>query len=218
MSANVSRVPSLVSQSCSSRIPGVSIRRPESGNTMSCRAVLVAARGCPIRGPLRSGADRGRRADSRWSIFRHPDDPSNAPVCPNPRYWRSTSTSPGTRQDTRAQGPPQRTRGRFRPCLDVARHVRFVQHHDGSRPAVGRHEQVALDPSRVEITVQTGHKKHGVDVGGDDLLFGWIAGRAPREPASARKHAQRFGCHRNVRQLRATQSPMAGKSARPEAR
>jgi hypothetical protein len=35
--------------------------------------------------------------------------------------------------------------------------------------------------------VETAHQKHRVDVRGDDLLFGWIPCRTPREAAAARQ-------------------------------
>ena len=75
--------------------------------------------------------------------------------------------------------------------VDVSRRivdeVRLVQHDDRRGAALPRDDQVALDPPRIEIAVEAADEKHDVDVGGDDLFFGGIAGRAAREAAEPRQ-------------------------------
>ena len=88
----------------------------------------------------------------------------------------------------------------------------------GAAPLSHGDQQIALDAARVEVAVEAGDEKHDVDVGGDDLFLGGIAGGAPRE-AAARAAAPR-GCARRRRRRggsSATQSPTAGKSARAAA-
>ena len=58
----------------------------------------------------------------------------------------------------------------------------------GVAPLSERDEQIAFDPARVEVAVEPDDEEDDVDVRGDDLFFGAIAGRAAREAARARQH------------------------------
>ena len=71
---------------------------------------------------------------------------------------------------------------------DVVNQVRLVEDDHRRRPAVPRGQEIPFDAARIEIVVETRNEQHDVDVRGDDLFFGWIAGRAAREPAESRQH------------------------------
>ena len=58
----------------------------------------------------------------------------------------------------------------------------------GVAPLSERDEQVSFDPARVVVAIEPGDEEDDVDVRGDDLLFGAIAGGAAREAARARQH------------------------------
>ena len=66
--------------------------------------------------------------------------------------------------------------------------VRLVQHDDWRGAAVPGSQQIALDSSRVEIEVEARDEKGDVDVGGEHLLLGGIAGRPARKTAGSRQH------------------------------
>ena len=85
-----------------------------------------------------------------------------------------------------------RHRGRQRPdlfdvALRIVDEVRLVQHDDRGGAALPGDEEVALDPAWVEITIEAADEEHDVDVGGNDLFLGAIAGRASREAARSRQ-------------------------------
>src|SRR5688500_11099706 len=79
----------------------------------------------------------------------------------------------------------------------------FRSHHDRSRAAPGDQQQVALDPARVEVRIQTAHDEHGVDVGRDQLLLVMLAGRAaldravPRQQRNDPRFSRRFAFHQH---------------------
>ena len=50
------------------------------------------------------------------------------------------------------------------------------------------HQQVALEPAGVVVAVKPHDQEHGVDVGGDDLLFGGFSGHLAREAAAPGQH------------------------------
>ena len=66
-------------------------------------------------------------------------------------------------------------------------HVGLVEDHDRAGAALVRQHQVALEPARVVVAVEAHHEEHGVDVGGDDLLFGQLAGDLARKLAAPRQ-------------------------------
>ena len=91
-----------------------------------------------------------------------------------------------------------RDRARERPhlrhhCLAIGRHVGLVQDDDRRRTTFRGYEQITLDPSQVEIAVETGDEKHRVDVRGNDLLFRRIACGAPGKTAVPRQHRRNTG-------------------------
>ena len=56
--------------------------------------------------------------------------------------------------------------------------VGFGQHDDRLHPAAAHQQQIAFDPARIEITIQTAHHKHGIDIRRDHLLAVMLAGGA----------------------------------------
>ena len=65
--------------------------------------------------------------------------------------------------------------------------IGLVEDHHRPRAAFVGQDQVALQPARVVVAVEAHHDEDGVDVGGDDLLFGQLAGDLARELAAARQ-------------------------------
>ena len=96
--------------------------------------------------------------------------------------------------------------------------IRLVEDDDRRGAAFPRGHQIALDAARIEIVIEAGHQEDDVDVGGDDLLLGGIAGGAAREARRARQDGAdpRVAASPGAAST-ATQSPTAGKSARPAA-
>ena len=89
---------------------------------------------------------------------------------------------------------------------------------DRPRAALPRHGEVALEAARVEVVVEPRDDEGGVDVGGDDLLDGLVAGGLAREDALARQHGVDRGAVATASPRRtATQSPTAGRSRRDRA-
>ena len=72
--------------------------------------------------------------------------------------------------------------------LGVGAHVRLVEDEHRGGAAVPDGHEVPLDPPQVEVVVEAAHDKHGVDVGGDELPAGRLAGRLAREAVAARQH------------------------------
>ena len=72
--------------------------------------------------------------------------------------------------------------------LRIGDQVRLVQHDHRRGAALPGDDEIALEAPRIEVVIETADEKHGVDVGSDDLFFGGIAGRAPREPAGPGQH------------------------------
>jgi hypothetical protein len=85
--------------------------------------------------------------------------------------------------------------------LGVIDHVRLVQHHDRRSAALDGDQQISFDSSGVEIPVETGDEENGIDVCGDDLLLGCIAGRATGELATSRQHGNDSAVTRMLRWL-----------------
>ena len=69
----------------------------------------------------------------------------------------------------------------------IGREVRLGEDDGRRRAALARHQQVALEPAMVVVTIEPHHDEHHVHVGGDHLLAGRFAGRAAREGAAARQ-------------------------------
>ena len=63
-------------------------------------------------------------------------------------------------------------------------------------------------PAGVEVAVEPGDEEDDVDVGGDDLFLGGVAGRAPREAAVPRQHGDGYARRRRAA-ARSTRDPVA---------
>ena len=90
----------------------------------------------------------------------------------------------------RAHGVDGRARGDrldLGACIgaDVVDEVGLVEDDDRPRAAVPGGREVALDAPQVEVVVEAADQEDRVDVGGDDLLLGGLAGDLAREPAAA---------------------------------
>ncbi len=82
----------------------------------------------------------------------------------------------------------QRQGGDLRgPTLRIDAEVRLRQRHHGSRPALPRGGEIALDPARIQVGVQRGDHKGDVDIGGDDLQTPQAVGRPAHESRAARQ-------------------------------
>jgi hypothetical protein len=68
--------------------------------------------------------------------------------------------------------------------------VGLVEDDDRLHAALPRDRQIALDAAEVELGVEGGQEKNGVDVGGDHLFVAVFAGRAAAESRLARQHRQ----------------------------
>ena len=71
------------------------------------------------------------------------------------------------------------------PCRQVGAKIRLGEQNDRRGAALARHQQVPLETTRVVVAIQSHDDEDDVDVGGDDLLAGRLAGRAPRERSCA---------------------------------
>ena len=118
-----------------------------------------------------------------------PDEPSSAAGTP--------ATEPLSQRAQRLRFPDRH--GQDRNALRRRRHlldeaarildeIRLVEDDHRIRAALPRGHQISLDATRVEVAVEPGDKKDDVDVGGDDLLLGGIAGRPTREATRSRQH------------------------------
>ena len=70
-------------------------------------------------------------------------------------------------------------------CTDDFRHrgsvvdkISLVQNHYRRSTAFDRDQQIPFDPSWIEVAVEAGDEKHGIDISRDHLLLRWIPGRA----------------------------------------
>ncbi len=73
------------------------------------------------------------------------------------------------------------------PIVDVVDQIGLRQHDDRRGPALVRHHEVSLEPARVVVAIEPHHQEHDVNVGGDDLLLGELAGDLARELAAPRQ-------------------------------
>jgi len=71
--------------------------------------------------------------------------------------------------------------------------VGFVQNEDGMGAAFPGEAEIALEAARVEFAVERADEQERVDVGGDDLLFGFFAGGFARELGAAGEYAMNDG-------------------------
>ena len=135
-------------------------------------------------------------------------DQHDAPALAQPRLQRrDTGAVLGVHRAHRHLERAQFAHGR----LDVgAVLVRFGQHHHRLHAAAADQQQVALDPARIEVGIQSADHEHGVDVGGDHLLPVMLAGRAALDRGETREQgddAQR------VRRLAFDEHPVADRRA-----
>ena len=190
MSANAPATASPVSHSCSSRMPGVSIRMPPPGSSSSWRPVVVCR---PRLSDSRTSRVRRRSSPSSALAIDDlptPDDPSSAAVRPRAEVLAQQRSGSGRVAETACDRHALRERRRPRapsPSGSSTRSALF-RTMTGEAPLSHAVTQVALDAARIEVVVEAGDEEHDVDVGGDDLLLGGIAGGAAREPAEARQH------------------------------
>ena len=73
-------------------------------------------------------------------------------------------------------------------CRQIRTQVGLRQQHHGGRTALSPHQQIALEPADAEVVVERHHGEDHVNVGGDDLLIGDVAGHPPRKAAPSREH------------------------------
>ena len=120
-----------------------------------------------------------------------PDDPSSAAVRPAPRCARTCSKPfPTLRVHTWTTMSPASD-------VDVADMGRqivgersgLVRRMTGDGAALARHQQVPLETARVVVAIEAHDDEDDVHIGGDDLLAGRLAGRAPRERRAPRQDA-----------------------------
>ena len=67
-------------------------------------------------------------------------------------------------------------------------HIGLIENHHRTGAAFKRQYQVALQPAGVVIAIQSHDDEDGIDVGGDDLLFGGLAGDLARKAAAPWQH------------------------------
>ena len=151
-------------------------------------------------------------------LFPTPDDPSSAHVVrPGGRYGRhlldallelrAEHVHRQRRRPTAATSATQRRQ--------VGAEIGLGQQHDRLGAALARQQQIALEPPRAEVGVERHDDEHDVDVGGDDLLVGDVAGDLAREAAAARQHRDdRAAVLVGTACEATTQSPTAGSSPR----
>ena len=117
--------------------------------------------------------------------FPAPELPSSAPVCPGSSAFR-----------------------------DLRRHVvdeiGFAQEHLRCGATVFGQHQIALQPPRIVVAVEAHHDEDDVDIGGDDLLLGELAGGLAREVRPAWQ--DRFDGGRALAGPRADGNPVAHRS------
>ena len=210
-----------VSQSCSSRMPGVSMISPPRARATSWRCTLVWR--------PRASHSRTSPVGSRSSPMRRltiddlpaPDGPRRATVRPGARYASRSASGASARVlidvDRHARQRPTPPR-RGTAAASSTRSDLFSTTH-GARAAAARQHQIALDGVRLHVDVQAEHDEDDVDVRGDDLFLRLAAGGLAREPRGARQHLADLAARaRRGPSRTATQSPTTGSACRPSAR
>ena len=173
MSGNAPARPSSASHSCTSRMPGLSMRIPPPGRSTSCRRVVVclpapSARTAPVARSWSSPASVFTRVD-----FPAPEGPRRAPVTPPPRYVR-TGSRPLRRSDRdRVDGqlgpdPGEVVDDRGRARLEIG--LREQEHRP--RTALEGEGHVALEEESVEFVAERHDDEDHVDVRSDHLFTG----------------------------------------------
>ena len=132
-------------------------------------------------------AQHALRRSARWrsTTSRRPTIRA-APPCARVRDDRAALPSTPDASPTR-RGPARPRRARATSATNAAGivdEIGLVQDDHRRGAALPRGHEVALDPARIEVVIEAGDEKHDVDVGGDDLLLGGIAGGAAREMRS----------------------------------
>ena len=165
----------------------MSTPRLREQHELACRARVApaAVRGPHLLGPQEVVADQAvddrrlahaRRPEQRAGSARDRDIAAARPPC---RARGRTSHAPARSRRPRARRRPSRPASSTTSAL-----FRTIT---GRRAAFGRDEQVPLDPSRVEVSIEARDEKHDVDVRRDDLFLGGVAGRATGKAAVPRQ-------------------------------
>src|ERR1019366_6164045 len=146
-------------------MPGVSIRAPPAGSSMSSRWLVVWR---PRLSDSRTSAVRRRSSPIRRFTsddLPTPDDPTSASVRPTARYGRSGSMPSGLRVCTATTGaaPARAAASAIRAATSPHRSL-LIQHYDRGGAALHAQREVALQAAKVEIAIQPADQEHQVDV------------------------------------------------------
>ena len=181
-SENVSAIPSDDSQSCSSRIPGVSSTSPPSGSSTSWRWVVVW-RPSPSSSRISWVASSSSPANVFTSVdLPTPDEPSSAIVRPGVEVRPNELEAFAGDARDRVHGDAERDRLDLEHAqLPVGAEVGLRQHDHRLGAALPRHRDVALEAAEVEVLVQGHDEEDGVDVRREHLLLGRVEGDLARE-------------------------------------
>ncbi len=225
MSSNAVSTPSSAPATSSERMPGrVDEQRAAGqreqlavGRRVAAAGVVVADLGGGLALLAEERVDERGLADAR----RAEDDRRR----PGPRYGaRSRDVVAGQRRqhDDRARRARRLVTATSRPSRSRARSALLstIDRGHAARPGDG---QVALEAAQVEVAVEPGDEERDVDVRGDDLLVGEVAGGPPAGVGGApdegratrqdrRDDGRVVGGGGAAVGSRATQSPTAGKS------
>ena len=71
----------------------------------------------------------------------------------------------------------------------VWREIGLGEKNDRRGAALARHQQVPFETTRIVVAIESHDDEDDVDIGGNDLLAGWLASRAPREGGAPREDA-----------------------------
>ena len=178
------------SQSCSSRIPGVSRMTPPAASRISSRCVVVC---------------RPRWSSSRTSFVASssspasaftivdlptPDEPSRTAVRFGSSHGRScVEPRAGLRRHGERRARAERDRlDLVEVRRDVVDEVGLRQQDDRLRAALPRHREVALEPAHVEVERQRLDEERDVDVRGEHLLARRVPHLLARDRRAALEH------------------------------
>src|SRR6185437_4975468 len=92
------------------------------------------------------------------------------------------------RVDRRAVGQPLTQRGDL--FGGILARIQFAQQHHRLRTGIFGQRQIALDPRRIEIAIQSGQHQDVIDIGGDQLALVALAGGGARQHAAPRRHGE----------------------------
>ena len=187
MSSKAASTPSSAPATSSERMPGVSIEQRAAGQLeqlavgrrVAAARVVVADGGRGLARLAEEGVDERRLADARRP--EHDRGPARSPGAAAGRSrWSpvsAESTTTGTPGRDRLDGDEA--------AVEVVGDVRLVEHDDRGDAARPGDREVALEAAQVEVVVEAGDDEGHVDVGGDDLLVGEVAGRPPARVGGA---------------------------------